>query len=274
MLGGAHGPQDADFAGALRDADRQHTCDAKGHGQCDEKIDDRGGQRLRAKGVHELRIGFHPALGFEVGQTGQSSGDVFCLEQVKHRDIDDRHRAKQSEQGLCLLHVQVDKSRIELAHAKLKDAGDGHDGSASRASLDTHAVAHPNAEVICELLSNDRIACANLECALHDVLTDRNDFLVAFRINAHQGDGLDDIPPPGESGARHDRRHRADLGQDFQRIHGLLPVVDRAQALCPFVLQRQVDGAGRVGYKRVDFIGRLHPDVGLCAERALDDVVL
>ncbi|MND85572.1 hypothetical protein D3C80_775040 [compost metagenome] len=270
----AHGAQDADLAGALDHADRQHAGDAEGHRQADEQADHLRGHGLRAQRVEQLAVGGHPAFRLQAGEARQAGGDGFGLEDVAHRGVDHRHPAGQVEQGLGLLEVEVDVARIQLAHAQLEDAGDIDDRLAALAGVQAQLVTDAEAQVVGQLLADHRVPGADREVPGDQVLGDRDDALVAHGVDAHQRHRGTRHTAAGDGRAADQRRHGEQLRLAVEGVAHVLPVADRAQALGARVFQDQRQRAVGRRQHAVDLVQWQDADVRLGAEGALDDVGL
>jgi hypothetical protein len=124
-------------------------------------------------------------------------------------------RRRKPEQGLRGAQRHEHRAAIEVAHAQVDDAGDrervGHRRVGFRGD-EPEPVAQREAQVLCEVLADDRLAGLHAVLAGDELLVDGHDPVVTLGLDAEQGDRFGCIAADREAGPRRHRRHRGDLG--------------------------------------------------------------
>src|SRR5690606_15424468 len=136
-----------------------------------------------SQGIHQLRVGFHPAFGLEAGQTGNAAGDVLRGKNVLHRQVDDGGGARQVNEGLRLLHVEIDVAGVQLPHAQLEDSHDIEDHFPALAAIQAQLVPRAQAQFLCKLAAHHRVTRSNAEVAFDHRGAQIDDALVAVGVD-------------------------------------------------------------------------------------------
>jgi hypothetical protein len=137
------------------------------------------------------------------------------------------------------------------------------------------AVADAHAQVIGEFAADDPLPRPQPRFALHDLVAQVHDAVVAVEIDAHQRDRLRRFAALRQAGTGDHRRHPGNGRQRLEHRHQRLPVGDRARALdARLRLHQRGSPRGRRARRDDHVVARADRHVCLRAQRLLERVAL
>ncbi len=191
-----------------------------------------------------------------------------------HAQVDFSGRAGQAQQRLRLLQAEINLALVYVPNADGENARHAERLRLARGTGQAQRVADAQAEIGGQTRADEDFFRAHGKLSGNDVGIDGNDVHIARWLDAEDGHCAHRIAALGKCRARYHGGGRLHVGHAADGMQHRGGVVDAAKALRSRVDARQIGGVGRGRRGQRHQIGRLHHDLRLAAQGAVDDIAL